>query len=144
MKPSLYLLKRDVGKSFEKPKKEVFFVVVDSDNSKDYPLNFVCVLPLSQGLFSGHSVFRKLFGEDSIPLAKKLLSKALAKERDFEIKTEIGKRIKLLTPKLAVKAKCQLCKKVFEPKSFRGHYQKTCQYCKSRMVVTVPVARAIL
>jgi len=99
MKPRLYLLKRDVGRSFYNPKTEVVFVVVDSDISRDYPLNFVCVLPLYQGLASGHSAFRKLFGEDSVPLAKKLLSKALAKESDLEIKTEIVKRLKLLNTK---------------------------------------------
>jgi hypothetical protein len=105
MKPSLYLLKREIGKTLENPKTEILFVVVDSDKSKAYPLNFVCVLPLSQGLCSGHSAYSKLFGQDSIPLAKKLLSKAFAKESDLEIKTEIGKRLKLLNPKTAVKTK---------------------------------------
>ncbi len=99
MKPSLRLFKRNVGGTIENPKTEVLFVVVDSQISKTYPLNFVCMLPLPQGLCSGHSAFRKLFGEDSIPLAKRLLSKALAKESDSEIKTEIGKRLKLLNPK---------------------------------------------
>ncbi len=95
MKPRLILFKREVGR-LDYPKTEVHFVVVDSDLSKEYPLNFVCVLPLSQALHRGHSAFRKLFGEESIPLAKKLLSKALSKESDSEIKTEIGRRLQLL------------------------------------------------
>jgi hypothetical protein len=97
MKPRLILFKKEVGR-LDNPKTEVHFVVIDSDLSKEYPMNFVCVLPLSQSLHSGHSTFRKLFGEESIPLAKKLLSKALSKESDYEIKTEIGKRLQLLKP----------------------------------------------
>ena len=95
MKPHLILFKKEVGR-LDYPKTEVHFVVVDSDKSKEYPMNFVCVLPLSQSLHCGHSTFRKMFGEESIPLAKKLLSKALSKESDYEIKTEIGKRLQLL------------------------------------------------
>jgi hypothetical protein len=99
MKPSLYLFKRDVGGTIENPKTEVHFVIVDSDKSKDYPLNFVCVLPQVRGLVNGHSTFRRMFGEDSVPLAKKLLSKALTKERDLEISIEVGKRLKMLAQK---------------------------------------------
>jgi len=97
MKPSLYLFKRDMGGTIENPKTEVHFVIVDSDKSRNYPLNFVCVLPQFQGLVNGHTTFRRIFGEDSVPLAKKLLSKALTKESDFEIKTEVGKRLKMLS-----------------------------------------------
>lgn len=104
MNPRLYLLKRKVGRSLENPKSEVLFVVVDSDKSKIYPLNFLCMFPLSQGLCRGHSAFRKLFGEDSIALAKKLLSKALRKESDPEIKTEIRKRMKHLNFKTIVQS----------------------------------------
>ncbi len=129
------MLKRDTGRSVENRKTEVLFVVVDSDISKSYPANFVCVLPLSQGL-CGNSIFSKLFGEDSLILARKLLSKALIKESDLEIRTAIGKRLKLLNPKIVVKARCRVCKVLFEPESFRGNYQKTCLYCKSRMVVS--------
>jgi hypothetical protein len=129
------MLKRDMGRSVESRKTEVLFVVVDSDISKSYPANFVCVLPLSQGL-NGHSIFSKLFGEDSLSLARRLLSKALVKESDLEIRTAIGKRLKLLDPKSIVKARCSVCKGLFEPKSFRGNYQKTCQECKSRLVIS--------
>jgi hypothetical protein len=135
LKPSLYLVKRDMGRSLDSRKTEVLFVVVDSDIPKDYPANFVCVLPLTQGL-CGHSIFSKLFGEDSLSLARRLLSRALVRESDSEIRTAIGKRLKLLDPKAIVKARCHVCKNLFEPKSFRGHYQKTCQGCKSRMIVS--------
>ena len=137
MKPRLHLIKREIGKSLENPKTEVLFAVVDSDIPKSYPLNFVCLMPLSQSLFGGHSTFRNLFGEDSVPLAKKLLTKALAKERDFETKSEIEKRLTLLNPKPAVKAKCRLCRNIFESKRLRGHYQKICQNCASRAILSI-------
>ena len=129
------MLKRDMGRSVDSRKTEVLFVVVDSDISKTYPANFVCVLPLSQGL-NGHSIFSKLFGDESLSLARRLLSKALIKESDLEIRTAIGKRLKLLDPKTVIKARCRVCKGLFEPKNFRGNYQTTCQDCKSRMVVS--------
>ena len=99
MKPNLYFLKKEIGRTIENQKTEVHFVVVDSDTSKDYPLNFICVLPQIQGLIKGRSTFGKIFGEESIPLAKRLLSKALIKERDFEIKVEVEKRLKMFNQK---------------------------------------------
>jgi hypothetical protein len=136
MKPRLHLIKREIG-NFENPKTEVLFVVVDSDIPKSYPLNFVCVMPQSQGLVSGHSTFKNLFGEDSIPLAQKLLIKALGKERDFEIKSEIKERLKLLNPKTAVKARCRLCRNIFESKRLRGRQQEICQSCQSRAILSM-------
>ena len=79
MKPSLFLFKRDIGRTIENPKTIVHFVVVDSEAPNRYPLNFVCVLPNVHGLISGHTIFSRIFGEDSIPLAKRLLAKALKK-----------------------------------------------------------------
>ena len=136
MKPCLYFIKREIG-NFENPKTEVLFVVVDAEIPKAYPLNFVCVMPQSQGLFSGHSTFRNLFGEDSVPLAQKLLSKALGKERDFEIKSEIKERLEVLNPKTVVKARCKLCRNIFESKRFRGHYQKICRNCQSKTILSI-------
>ena len=75
MKPSLLLIKREVGRNLENPIPGVSFAVVNLDVRKDYPANFVCVLPLSHGLFSGHSIFSKLFGEDAPELG---ISKNLA------------------------------------------------------------------
>ena len=136
MKPRLLLIKREIGRNLENPKTEVSFAVVNLDVRKDYPANFVCVLPLSHSLFGGHSMFSKLFGEESIPLAKRLLSRALADETDSETRTEIGKRLKHLNPKTVVEAKCRVCGNLFELESFRGHCQRTCQECKSRMVIS--------
>jgi hypothetical protein len=93
------LLKREIGRTIENPKTKVDFVVVDSDASKDYPLNFICVLPQIQGLVNRHSIFGKIFGEGSVPLAKKLLSKALTQERDLDIKMEVERRLKMFNQK---------------------------------------------
>ena len=120
MRPSLYLLKREIGGKIENPKTEVHFVVVDSDTSKDYPLNFICVLPKIHGLDNRHSIFGKIFGEGSVPLAKSLLSKALAQERDSEIKMEVEKRLKTLNKKIMVAREI-----VIKPKmKLRRHEEK--------------------
>ena len=100
MRPSLYLLKREIGRTIENPKTEVHFVVVDSDASKDYPFNFICVLPQIQSLVNKRSIFGRIFGEASVPLAKRLLTKALTHENDSEIKVEVEKRLKMFSKKI--------------------------------------------
>ncbi len=127
------LLKREVGRNIENPKTEVHFVVIDTEIRKDYPSNFVCKLPLSQTLLSGNSQFCKVFGDESVPLAKKLLSKALAKESDPETKLEIGKRLKLLNPRAVVETRCRACGNLFDPGNLRGPTRKVCPDCRSKM-----------
>jgi hypothetical protein len=75
-------------------------VFVDLDQSKRYPLNFVCVLPrYFRILEKRSSKFAKLFGEKSLHTAKKLLIDAFRSEDDPEIKTDINKRIKAIDSK---------------------------------------------
>ena len=75
----------------------VQLVVVDLDRSKNYPLNFVCVLPrYFRILEKRSSKFAKLFGEKSHDTAKKLLLDAKRREEDPEIQTTINKRIKAI------------------------------------------------
>jgi hypothetical protein len=76
------------------------FVVVDLDKSKDYPVNFVCILPKNIKV-SGkkNTKFERIFGDNSLDLAKKLLRRALRAEEDWEVKAEIRKRLDLLKPK---------------------------------------------
>jgi hypothetical protein len=99
MKLCLYYFKREIGGTIENPKTKIHFVIVDSETSKDYPLNFVCVLPQMHGLVNGNSTFGKIFGDESIPLARRLLSSALRQERDLEIKVEVEKRLKMFNQK---------------------------------------------
>jgi uncharacterized OB-fold protein len=108
------------------------FAVVDLDKSKNYPANYVCMLPL-QPRANGkvHNVFSELFGTDSLELAKRLLNKALKIESDPEIKIEIEKRLKLLEPKPPLQAKCCVCGKLFEPER-RRFKQRICQECRQK------------
>jgi hypothetical protein len=97
MKPSLYLLKKENGRSEYSTKTEVQVVVVDLDKSKKYPLNFVCILPqtaISQGKPS--NIFSKVFGPSCLEVAKKLLHRALKSEQDDDIRKELQTRLKAL------------------------------------------------
>jgi hypothetical protein len=106
------------------------FAVVDSDKSKSYPSNFVCILPKQ---FSGKNkqsnVFARVFGNDSLGLAMRLLNEALETEDDREIKGEIEKRLKLLEPKPVVQVKCRVCGNFFSSTLYK---QKTCRECKMK------------
>ena len=97
MKPSLYLFKRESGRSEYSMKTEVQVVVVDLDKSKNYPQNFVCILPqtaMSRGKTS--NIFSKVFGHNSFEVAKKLLHRALKREQDDDIRKELQTRLKKL------------------------------------------------
>jgi hypothetical protein len=109
--------------------RHIRFAVIDLDISKNYPANYVCMLPLQpRANGKAHNVFSKLFGNDSLERAKRLLSKALKTENDSEIKAEIEKRLKLLEPKPAGQVKCRVCGNFFEPRR-RRFKQKICQEC---------------
>jgi hypothetical protein len=109
--------------------RHIRFAVIDLDKSKNYPANYVCMLPLQpRANGKANNVFSKLFGNDSLERAKRLLSKALKTENDSEIKAEIEKRLKLLEPKPAGQVKCRVCGNFFEPRR-RRFKQKICQEC---------------
>jgi hypothetical protein len=129
LKPRLRISKFDaadysVGKRFR-------FAVIDLDRGKDYPVNFVCLLPSQlkpQGKDS--SVFRRVFGEESLPVAKKLLADALKKEDQPEVRGEIERRLKLLEPKPAIEKTCVSCGKRFTTTESRKRFkQKFCPSC---------------
>jgi DNA-directed RNA polymerase subunit RPC12/RpoP len=110
------------------------FAVVDSNKSKNYPSNFVCMLPvkLYQGKTNYGSVFGTLFGDKSLEFAIGLLNDALKTEEDTEIKAEIEKRLKLIDPKQANAVKCSQCKKAFQPKKIRRYKQYLCDECLNK------------
>jgi hypothetical protein len=112
------------------------FAVIDVDKSKKYPANYVCMLP-QQPRADGkaHNVFTELFGNDSLELAKRLLTKALKAESDSEIKAEIKKRLKMLEPKPAIQVKCRVCGIYFESER-RRFKQKVCQKCTQKKYVS--------
>ena len=109
------------------------FAVVNLNKSKDYPSNFVSMLPMrvdSNGKIP--SAFTKLFGNKSSKIAKELLTVSLKKEHDSEIKTEIKRRLNLLEPNPLIYIKCRVCKKFFKIQKERARNQKICPECMKR------------
>jgi hypothetical protein len=128
----LYIFKRDDIRDHSLGK-YIHIAVVDSDRSKDYPSNFVCVLPRqTSGQGAQSSAFARVFGNNSLELAKRLLTEAFETEDDIEIKAEIEKRLKLLEPKPIVQVKCRVCGNSFEPKRLGRFQQKICQECRRK------------
>jgi hypothetical protein len=79
---------------------KIRFAVVDLERSKEYPVNFVCILPKQIKANNGHyTKFERKFGDKSLELAKKLLKRSLRAEKDWEVKEEIRERLDLLKPK---------------------------------------------
>jgi hypothetical protein len=107
------------------------FAVVDFSKSKNYPSNFVCMLPLKMSPGKGKigSVFGELFGEESVDFAIGLLNDALKSESDVAVRTEIERRLKLIDPKQANLVKCNGCKKSFQPRKIRKYKQNFCDEC---------------
>jgi len=106
------------------------FAVIDLDRAKDYPANFVCMLPMhisSDGKVS--NIFMRVFGDKSLEVAKKLLADALKKEADSDVKGEIERRLKLLEPRPLSEAVCVSCGKRFQKKPGRRFKQRFCQEC---------------
>jgi hypothetical protein len=96
MKPRLFTFKRDELEHYDS-RNRIYFVVVNLDKAKKYPANFVCVLPkLKKSMVKLKTEFSRVFGKDSLRLAKKLLSEALVDEDDLEIKAAIKERLKFL------------------------------------------------
>jgi hypothetical protein len=106
------------------------FAVVDLDRGKEYPLNFVCLLPLNiKPEVKSVSIFRRVFGEESLPVAKRLLAEALQREDEAEVRGEIERRLKLLEPKPVFEKTCVSCGKPFQAESRRGFKQRFCPEC---------------
>ena len=81
------------------------FAVVDFCRSKSFPQNFVCMLPVQLGVSKSDSVFLQVFKDKSLEQAKVLLRGVLKTEDDFEVKTEIERRLGLLEPKVVSQVK---------------------------------------
>jgi hypothetical protein len=128
----LIIFKRDYDRGYH-AWNHLRFAVVDLNKSKDYPENFVSVLPMrvdSNGKIP--SAFTKLFGNKSSKIARGLLTECLKKEHDSEIKAEIKRRLNLLEPNPLIYIKCRVCKKFFQTQKERARNQKTCPECIKR------------
>ena len=109
------------------------FAVVDSNKSKNYPENFVSMLPMridSDG--TNPNAFTKLFGNKSLKIARRLLTESLKKEQGSEIKAEIERRLNLLEPNPVINMKCRVCKKFFQTQKQKARNQKICSECIKR------------
>jgi hypothetical protein len=124
----LHVSKNDDARDYSQGR-HIRFAVIDLDKSQNYPANYVCMLPLQpRANGKAHNVFSGLFGNDSLRLAKQLLTKALKNESDLEIKAEIKKRLKLLEPKPTFQVRCRVCGNLFEVRR-RRFKQRICSEC---------------
>lgn len=105
------------------------FAVINSDKTKSYPSNFVCMLPLKMQKGKIENVFGDTFGDKGLDIALELLKDALKRENDFEVKTEIERRLKLIDPKQVNQVKCSVCGKQFQAHRIRKFKQNICQEC---------------
>ena len=132
MKLSLLVCRNDdvedysLGKRFR-------FAVVDLDKGKDYPVNFVCMLPMQPNSSGkGLSVFVGIFGDRSLEQARALLTGALLTEDDSEVKAEIERRLKLLDAKPLSQIECSSCGKFFQPRRIRRFKKNFCPECMKK------------
>lgn len=109
------------------------FAVVDLDKSRNYPENYVCMLPLDIGGNGRYSsVFLKIFGDKSLSLAMQLLKGLLETTTDGEVKVEIERRLRILEIYAVKPTKCIVCGRLFMPKRRRGSWQTLCVECENR------------
>ena len=99
LKLSLSVFKREDLNDYS-GKNRIRFAVVDLDKSKEYPVNFVCILPKNiRANGENRTAFERTFGKGSLNIAGKLLENSLKAENDWEVKTEIRQRLELLKQK---------------------------------------------
>jgi formylmethanofuran dehydrogenase subunit E len=103
------------------------FAVIDLLKSKNYPSNFVCLLPERIRKDKAATVFEKLFREKSFEQAVNLLTEMLKSAEDSEVRVEIQRRLKLLSPIKEIR--CDNCGKMFLPKRLKRFKHNFCGEC---------------
>jgi len=132
MKLQLYITKRETKHYNTRIKTKHLFAVIDLDKSKQYPQNFVSVLPKKiNAIVKPANIFEELFGNKSLELANQLLKKALKTRPDLETSQAIRERIELLYPQLHNKAKCENCGKPLNQTKRKFRPYKFCFKCHS-------------
>jgi predicted negative regulator of RcsB-dependent stress response len=99
MNPQLLILK---GKTIKdnSVKKSMHFAIIDQDVEASYPANFICVLPQHMNAASAElSLFARIFRENRLEVAQRLLNEALSTEEDPAVRKEIKIRLTQLVPK---------------------------------------------
>ena len=129
MRFGLYIFRFDEAADYSAGKR-FRFAVVDLDRGKDYPLNFICMLPTKMnGNAKSQPVFQQIFGDKSMEQAVALLTRALETEDNAEVKAEVTRRLRELEPNPTSQIKCCTCGKLFQSRRVEGFKQKFCQEC---------------
>ena len=133
MKLQLLITEREIKHYNTKTKTKHLFAVVDLDKSKEYPQNFVSMLPKNiKATEEPGNIFEGLFGNESIKIAKRLLEKALKTRPNPKATLAIRERIKLLDPQLNSKINCQNCGTPINQSKHRFRPYKFCYDCYKR------------
>ena len=132
MKLSLHITKNYNVKDYLKPA-YIRIAVIDTDIPKEYPANFVCILPRSLNPNAKTpSKFQEKYGSKSKEIIKQLLDQELQATEDQDIKKELLERLKILNPKPKNTVKCNVCGKEFQARKYMYGRQKTCYECKTK------------
>jgi hypothetical protein len=133
MKLQLLITKKETKHHNTITKTKHLFAVIDLDKSKQYPQNFVSVLPKTiKAIVKPSNAFEGIFGNQSLEMAKQLLQKALKTRPDTETKKAIIERLNQLDPKPTNKTKCQKCDKPIKQYKRRFRTYKFCYECHSK------------
>ena len=126
----LLITKKEIKQYHVIIKTKYLFAVIDLDRSKQYPQNFVSVLPRNiKAIVKPANAFEGLFGNESLEMANQLLKKTLRSRPDSETTKAIRERLKLLAPQLDNKSKCQNCGTPIRQTKNRGKQYKFCFAC---------------
>ena len=130
MNLQLHITKKETTHYNTRMKTKHLFAVIDLDRSKQYPQNFVSVLPRHiKAIVKPANAFEGLFGNKSLEMANQLLQKALQSRPDSETTLAIRERLKLLDPQLNNKSKCQNCGNPIKQSKQRFRHYKFCYDC---------------
>ena len=130
MKLQLRITELEIRHYNTETKTKHLFAVIDLDKAKEYPQNFVSLLPKNiKSTTKPANVFERLFGNESIKIAKRLLEKALKTRPNPKTRLAIRERLKLLNPKLNNKTKCQNCGTPINQSKHRFRPYKFCYNC---------------
>jgi len=127
MNLQLLITEKEIKHYNTETKTKHLFAVIDLDKSKQYPQNFVSLLPKNiKATVKPANVFEGLFGDKSLELAKHLLEKALKTRPNSKTTQAIRERLKLLGPKLN---KCQKCGTPIRQSKHKFRPYKFCYEC---------------
>jgi hypothetical protein len=130
MNLQLLITKKEYTHYNNRTRTKHLFAVIDLDESKKYPQNFVSVLPLHiRAIVKPSNVFEGLFGNKSLEIANQLLHKALESRPDSETAKAIRERIELLVPQQNNKTQCQNCGNTIKQSKKRVRPYKFCYEC---------------